>query len=64
MHFSMDGAATMYQRTMGPNFKLRYFTRLKLKKLGSLQFCLSVFLGIYRNPKQKEIFNSYEEFLK
>ena len=35
-----------------------YFARLNLKKMGSLQFCLPVFLGIHRNPKQKEFFNS------
>ena len=28
-----------------------YFTRLNLKKMGPLQFCLPVFLGIHRNPK-------------
>ena len=41
-----------------------YFSRLNLKKMGPLQFCLPVFLGIHRNPKQKEIFNSCEGFLK
>ena len=29
-----------------------------------LQFCLPVFLGIHSNPKQKEIVNSCEVFLK
>ena len=41
-----------------------YFTRLNLKKMGPLQFCLPVFLGIHRNPKQKEFLNSCEGFLK
>ena len=41
-----------------------YYIRLNLKKMGPLQFCLPVFLGIHRNPKQKEIFNSCEGFLK
>ena len=30
-----------------------YFTRLNLNKMGPLQFCLPVFLGIHRNPIQK-----------
>ena len=33
-----------------------YFTRLNLKKMGPIQFCLSIFLGIHRNPKQKDFF--------
>ena len=40
-----------------------YFTRLNLDKMEPLQFCLSISLGILRNPKQKEFFNSYEGFL-
>ena len=40
-----------------------YFTRLNLNKMEPLQFCLSISLGILRNPKQKEFFNSYEGFL-
>ena len=38
----------------------------QLKKMKPLQFCFPVFIiiGIYRNPKQKEIFNSCEGFLK
>ena len=40
-----------------------YFTRLYLKKMGPLQFCLSIFLGIQRNPKQKDFFDSCEGFL-
>ena len=40
-----------------------YFTRLNLLKMGPLQFCLSIFLGIHRNPKQKEFFDSCEGFL-
>ena len=40
-----------------------YFTRLNLTKMGHLQFCLSIFLGIHRNPKQKVFFNSCEGFL-
>ena len=35
-----------------------YFTRLNLRKMGPLQFCLPVFLGIHRNPKQSENFDS------
>ena len=34
-----------------------YSIRSNLKKMGPLQFCLPVFLGIHRNPKQKEFFN-------
>ena len=33
-----------------------YFSRLNLKKMGPLQFCLSIFLGIRRNPKQIDFF--------
>ena len=40
-----------------------YFTRLNLKKMGPLQFCPSIFLGIHRNPKQKDFFNYCEVFL-
>ena len=29
-----------------------------------IQFCLPVFLGIHRNPKQKEFLNSCEGFLR
>ena len=31
-----------------------YSIRLNLKKMGPLQFCLQVCLGIHRNPKQKK----------
>ena len=41
-----------------------YSIRLNLKKMGPLQFCLPVFLGIHRNPKQKESFNLCEGFLR
>ena len=41
----------------------RHVTRLNLKKKVPLQFCLSIFLGIQRNPKQKDFSNSCEEFL-
>ena len=37
-----------------------YFTRLNLKKNGASPNRLLVFLGIHRNPKQREMFNSYE----
>jgi hypothetical protein len=40
------------------------FTRLNLKKMGPLQFCLTVFLVIHGNPKQKDLLNSCEGFLK
>jgi hypothetical protein len=40
------------------------FYQVEPKKLGPLQFCLPVFLGIHKNPKQKEIFDSCEGFLK
>jgi len=36
------------------------YIRLNVKKMGPLQFCLPVFLGIHRDPKQKEFFNSCE----
>ena len=32
--------------------------------MGPLQFCLTVILGIHRNPKQKEFFNLCEGFLR
>ena len=35
-----------------------FFTRLNLKKMGTLQFCFSALLGICRNPKQKEFLKS------
>ena len=41
----------------------QYTLLLNLKKMGPLQFCLSIFFGIHRNPKQKEFFNSCEGFL-
>jgi hypothetical protein len=37
---------------------------LNLKKMGPLQFCLPVFLGIHINPKQNKNFNSCEGFLR
>ena len=40
-----------------------YSISSNLKKMGHLQFCLPVFLGIHRNPKQKEVSNSYGGFL-
>ena len=40
-----------------------YFTRLNLEKRGPLQFCILVFLGIHRKPKQKEFSNFCEGFL-
>ena len=42
----------------------RYSIRLNLKEMGPLQFCLPVFLGIHRNPKQKECFNSRKGFFR
>ena len=42
--------------------KLNYHTahccsiRSNLKKMGPLQICLPVFLGIHKNPKQKDFF--------
>ena len=41
-----------------------YFTRLNLKKMGSLQFCLPALLEIHRNHKQKELSKSCEGFLR
>ena len=41
-----------------------YFTRLNLRKMGPFQFYFPVFLGINRHPKQKEILNSCEGFLR
>ena len=41
-----------------------YFTRLNPKKMGPLQFCLSLFLGIHKIPKQIDSLNSYEGFFK
>ena len=39
-----------------------YSLRSNLKKMIPLQFCLPIFLGIHRNPKQKEFFNSRKGF--
>ena len=41
-----------------------YFTRLNLKKMGALQFCLPVLLEIHRNHKQKEFSKSCEGFMR
>ena len=41
-----------------------YFTRLNPKKMGPLQFCLPIFLGIHKIPKQIDSLNSYEGFFK
>ena len=41
-----------------------YFTRLNLKKIGPLQFCLLALLGTHRNPKQKYFLKSCEGFLR
>ena len=41
-----------------------YSIRSNLKKMGPLQFCLPVFLGIHRNPIQKEFFHSCEGFFR
>ena len=41
-----------------------YFTRLNLKKMGPLQFCLPALLEIHRNHKQKEFSKSCEGFLR
>ena len=41
-----------------------YSIRSNLKKMDPLQFCLPVFLGIHRNPKQKDFFNSRKGFLR
>jgi hypothetical protein len=38
--------------------------RSNIKQMGPLQFCLPVFLGIHRNPKQKDFFNLREGFLR
>ena len=41
-----------------------YFTRLNLKKMGPLWFCLLALLGNYRHLMQKEFLKSYEGFLR
>ena len=41
-----------------------YSIRLNPKKIGPLQFCLPVFLGTHRKPKQKLFFNSREGFFR
>jgi hypothetical protein len=41
-----------------------YFTRLNLKKMGSLQLCLPAFIGTHWHPKQKEFLKSCEGFVK
>ena len=40
------------------------FYHVELKKMDPLQFCLPIFLGIHRNPRQKDFFNSCKGFLK
>ena len=50
-------------KTTNPNIPHCYLTSLNLKKMGSLQFCLSIFLGIHRNPILKESFSSCEGLL-
>ena len=45
--------------------KLAHFSTLiktHIEGMDPLQSCLPVFLGIHRNPKRKEIFNSCEDF--
>ena len=37
-----------------PSHSHCYFISLNIKKMGLLQFCLPVLLGIHRNPKQKD----------
>jgi hypothetical protein len=32
------------------------FTRLNFLKMGPLQFCPPIFIGIHRHPKEKKIF--------
>ena len=39
------------------------FYHIEPQKMGLLQFCSPVFLGILRIPKQKDFFNSCEVFL-
>ena len=39
-----------------------YSIRLNLQKMGSLQFCLPVFLGIHKKPKQKDFFVCVSDF--
>ena len=53
-----------YQITLSKKKSHCYFTRLNLRKMGPQQFCLQVFLGKYRHPKQKEFLNSCEGFLR
>ena len=39
-----------------------YSVRSNLQKMGPLQFCLPVFLGIHRNPKQKDFLIPARDF--
>ena len=39
-----------------------YSIRSNLKKMGPLQFCHPVFLGIHRNPKQKDFLICVRDF--
>ena len=41
-----------------------YFTKLNLKKMGPLQFCLPALLEIHRSHKQKEFLKFCEGFLR
>ena len=54
-----------YEEPLGLPFSMTLlFYQIEPKKMGPLQFCLPVFLGIHRNPKQKEFFNLHEGFLR
>ena len=35
----------------------------QIKNMGPLEFCLSIFLWIHKNPKQNECFDSCDGFL-
>jgi hypothetical protein len=60
---SLENAKNLQKLSKTTNTLLFYQIEL-FKKMDPLQFCLPVCLGIHRNPKQKEFFNSCEGFLR
>ena len=60
---SVRSNTTVYSsQTKTPKVPHCYLTRLNLRKMGPLQFCLRVFLGVHRNPKQKKILIPVRDF--
>ena len=51
-------------KNMFGEWKIQKATTLLFCQMGPLQFCVPVLLGIHRNPKQKDVSNSFEGLLK